>query len=80
MKKLTESKKIIIEEIEGFEEVISDKEEYQKIRSMLKDKEQERADYPLEEIDRNREDKRYKKGVKYYLLNPQEFDFGLKDL
>ena len=80
MKKLVESKKIIFEEIEGFEEVISEKEDYLKAQSRLKDIEQEIKEYPIEEIDKSREAIRWKKGMNYYMLNPKKFDFRIKDL
>ena len=32
----------------------------------------------LDPIDREREDKRWKQSMNYYLLNPQKFTFGLK--
>ena len=80
MLNLVESKKIIVEEIEEFKEVISGIEDNQKARIRQISKEQENIDYPLEEIDNKREDLRWKKGLNYYLLNPQKFDFRLKDL
>lgn len=76
---MVESKKIIVEKIE-FEEVISSRNDYQKAQSKQIDKKEEKLDYSLEEIDKNREEERWKKGLNYYLLNPRKFDFGLKDL
>ena len=35
---------------------------------------------PLDPIDKKREDKRWKQSMNYYLLNPQKFTYGLKDL
>ena len=34
---------------------------------------------PLDPIDKEREEKRWKQSMNYYLLNPQKFTFGLKD-
>ncbi|MFX0001255.1 MAG: hypothetical protein ACFE9Q_03840 [Candidatus Hodarchaeota archaeon] len=34
----------------------------------------------LDSIDKKREDKKWKQSMNYYLLNPQKFTFGLKDL
>ncbi|MFX1387150.1 MAG: hypothetical protein ACFE9M_08050 [Promethearchaeota archaeon] len=33
----------------------------------------------LDPIDKEREEKRWKQTMNYYLLNPQKFTFGLKD-
>ena len=35
---------------------------------------------PLDPIDKEREEKRWKQSMNYYLLNPQKFTFRLKDL
>jgi len=35
---------------------------------------------PLDPIDKEREEKRWKQSMGYYLLNPHKFKFGLKDL
>jgi len=35
---------------------------------------------PLDPIDKEREEKRWKQSMNYYLLNPQKFTFGLRDL
>ena len=35
---------------------------------------------PLDPIDKQRAEKRWKQSMNYYLLNPQKFTFGLKDL
>lgn len=34
---------------------------------------------PIDPIDKEREEKRWKQSMNYYLLNPQKFTFGLKD-
>ncbi len=34
----------------------------------------------LDPIDKEREERRWKKSMNYYLLNPRKFTFGLKDL
>ena len=80
MKILTESKQIIVKEFKEYKGVISERDNHQKVGNQLIDKESQIVDYPSEEIDKTREEKRWKKGLNYYFLHPGKFDFRLTNI